>query len=80
MAQYIRNRGLDDTHYKRLICDLIQQAGSARRADIDKLLLDKLPEVLDRQQKANKIKNLLQALKNQKVIEPQGKLWKMSKG
>lgn len=80
MALYIRTRGLDDAHYKSLICDLIKRSGSARRADIDKLLLDKLPEVLDQQQKANKIKNLLQALKNQKVIEPQGKLWKMSKG
>lgn len=80
MALYIRTRGLDDAHYKSLICDLIKRSGSARRADIDKLLLDKLPEVLDQQQKANKIKNLLQALKNQGVIEPQGKLWKMSKG
>ncbi|EMD98949.1 MULTISPECIES: RNA-binding domain-containing protein [Pseudomonadaceae] len=80
MALYIRTRGLDDAHYKSLICDLIKRSGSARRGDIDKLLLDKLPEVLDQQQKANKIKNLLQALKNQKVIEPQGKLWKMSKG
>lgn len=79
LAQYIRNRGIDDTHYKRLICELIQQSGSARRADIDKLLLDKLPDVLDRQQKANKIKNLLQALKNQGVIETKGKLWGMSK-
>ncbi|HCW0489706.1 TPA: putative DNA binding domain-containing protein [Pseudomonas aeruginosa] len=80
MALYIRTRGLDDARYKSLICDLIKRSGSARRGDIDKLLLDKLPEVLDQQQKANKIKNLLQALKNQKVIEPQGKLWKMSKG
>lgn len=79
MARYIRTRGLDDAHYKNLICDLIKRSGSARRADIDKLLLDKLPEVLDQQQKANKIKNLLQALKNQGVIEPQGKLWKISK-
>lgn len=80
MARYIRTRGLDDAHYKGLICDLIKQSGSARRADIDKLLLDKLPEVLDQQQKANKIKNLLQALKNQGVIEAKGKIWQMSKG
>ena len=80
LAQYIRNRGIDDTHYKRLICELIQKSGSAKRIDIDKLLVDKLPEVLDRQQKANKIKNLLQALKIQGVIEVKGKLWQMSKG
>ncbi|WP_397379636.1 RNA-binding domain-containing protein [Pseudomonas sp.] len=79
LAQYILNRGIDDTHYKRLICELIQQSGSAKRSAIDKLLVDKLPDVLDIQQKANKIKNLLQALKKQGVIEPKGKLWQMSK-
>ncbi|AKA27341.1 RNA-binding domain-containing protein [Pseudomonas chlororaphis] len=78
-VQYILNRGFDDDHYKLLIRQLIEKFGSARRADIDKLLLDKLPKVLDRQQKANKIKNLLQALKNQGVIEAKGKLWQMSK-
>ena len=80
LAQYIPNRGIDDTHYKRLICELIQQSGSARRSAIDKLLVDKLPDVLDIQQKAHKIKNLLQSLKKQGVIEPKGKLWQMSKG
>lgn len=80
LAQYILNRGIDDTHYKRLICELIQQSGSAKRSAIDKLLVDKLPDVLDIQQKANKIKNLLQSLKKQGVIEPKGKLWQMSKG
>lgn len=79
-AQYILNRGFDDDHYKCLICQLIEKFGSAKRADIDKLLVDKLPEVLDIQQKANKIKNLLQSLKKQGVIEPKGKLWQMSKG
>ena len=80
LAQYILNRGIDDTHYKRLICELIQQSGSAKRSAIDKLLVDKLPDVLDIQQKAHKIKNLLQSLKKQGVIEPKGKLWQMSKG
>lgn len=78
-AQYILNRGFDDDHYKRLICQLIEKFGAAKRADIDKLLVDKLPDVLNSQQKAHKIKNLLQALKKQGVIEPKGKLWQMSK-
>ena len=78
-AQYILNRGFDDEHYKRLISQLIEKFGTAKRADIDKLLVDKLPDVLNSQQKAHKIKNLLQALKKQGVIEPKGKLWQMSK-
>jgi len=40
---------------------------------IDKLLLDKLPDVLDTKQKSHKIKNLLQSLKNKGLIEPDGK-------
>ena len=42
-------------------------------------LLDKLPDVLDIQQKKNKVKNNLQTLKKQGLIAPEGKLWKMSK-
>lgn len=78
-AEYIRNRGFDDQHYKGLICEYIEKFGEARRADIDRLLLDKLPDVLDERQKANKVRNLLQALKNQGDIVVDGKVWKMSK-
>ncbi|PYE33797.1 ATP-dependent DNA helicase recG-like protein [Idiomarina fontislapidosi] len=78
-AQYIRNRSLGDTHYKRLITEYIERFGQAKRLDIDELLLDKLPDVLTADQKSNKVKNLLQSLKNQGVIEIKGKIWKMSK-
>lgn len=78
-AEYIRNRGFDDQHYKGMICEFIGRFGEARRADIDRLLLDKLPDVLDERQKANKVRNLLQALKNQGDIMVDGKVWRMSK-
>ena len=78
-AEYIRNRGFDDQHYKGMICEFIGRFGEARRADIDRLLLDKLPDVLDERQKANKVRNLLQALKNQGDIVVEGKVWRMSK-
>ncbi len=78
-AEYIRNRGFDDQHYKQLICEYIEKFGSAKRLNINRLLFDKLPDVLDEKQKSNKIKNLLQALKSEGVIKPEGKIWKMSK-
>ncbi|MBF0282032.1 MAG: putative DNA binding domain-containing protein [Zetaproteobacteria bacterium] len=78
-AEYIRNRGFDDGHYKQMICEYIEKFGVARRADINLLLLDKLPDVLDKKQKDHKIKNLLQALKNEGKIEPDGREWRMSK-
>lgn len=78
-AQHTLNRGFDDEHYKRLISQLIEKFGTAKRADIEKLLVDKLPDVLNTRQKAHKIQNLLQAMKKQGIIEPKGKRWQMSK-
>lgn len=78
-AQYIRNRGFDDQHYKQMITEYIEKFGEAKRSDIDHLLVDKLPDVLDESQKSHKIKNLLQSLKNKGVITVEGKVWKMSK-
>lgn len=78
-AQYIRNRGFDDQHYKQLIYEYIERFGKAKRSDIDTLLLDKLPDVLDKTQKNHKVKNLLQALKHEGLIKPEGKSWRISK-
>lgn len=78
-AQYIRNRAFDDQHYKQLIIEYLERFGTAKRLDINKLLLDKLPDVLNASQKDNKVKNLLQALKNEGMIEAKGKSWRMSK-
>lgn len=42
--------------------ELIREHQPVTREDIDRLLLDKLPEVLSEAQKRNKIHNLLNAL------------------
>jgi ATP-dependent DNA helicase RecG len=78
-AQYIRNRAFDDQHYKHLIVEYLEKFKIAKRADINFLLVDKLPEVLTPSQKDHKIKNLLQALKLEGVIAPEGKSWRISK-
>jgi len=59
---YIKNRPFDNKHYKTLILDFIRQFGSASRKDIDSLLMNKLPDVLNEKQKKNKINNLLAEL------------------
>lgn len=61
-ADYIKIRGLKDQHYKDLILELIDKYGSATKEDIDKLLLDILPNVLNTEQKENKVRNLIYAL------------------
>ena len=57
------------------------QAGAwerGKRADFENILMDKLPDILDINQKKNKIKNNLQALKKTGKINNIGKIWKMS--
>jgi ATP-dependent DNA helicase RecG len=61
-ADYIKNRGFKDSHYKDMILEFIDKYGSATKEEIDKLLLDTLPTILEQRQKENKVRNLLYAL------------------
>lgn len=72
-ADYIKQRGFKDSHYKQMILDFIKEYGSASKQDIDKLILDILPKVLDEKQKANKVRNIVYAMsKKDKTIENKG--------
>ena len=78
-ADYIRQRGIDDDYCQKIILDYLNKFGEAKREDLEKVLLDKLPDVLDLAQKRNKVRNNLQKLRLQGMISPTGKIWKMSK-
>ncbi|MDP2303830.1 MAG: putative DNA binding domain-containing protein [Ignavibacteria bacterium] len=78
-ADYIKQRGIDDGYCQKIILEYLNKFGEAKREDFEKVLLDKLPDVLDIQQKKNKIKNNLQSLRKQGLINIKGKIWKMSK-
>lgn len=67
-SEYIHQKGFDDQYYKDLIIKYLSQFKTASRQDIDKLLFEKLPSILDDTKKYNKVKNLLQSLKKQKEI------------
>ncbi len=71
-AGYIRTRGQDDSHYRQLIVDYLENFGEASRKDIRELLMEKLPEVLTAQQKENKIHTLLVGLKRTGQIACRG--------
>ena len=47
-----------------MIISFIKEFGAAGRQDIDKLLLDKLSDMLNEKQKLKKINNLLQEMVN----------------
>ena len=61
-----------------MIIEYFEKFKEAKRADFEKIVLDKLPEFLDIEQRKNKVKNNLQALKKSGKIINVGKIWKMS--
>ncbi len=67
-ADYIRTRAQDDDYYCKLITDYLKKFGRASREEIDKLLLDKLSEALDANQKKTKVANLLTKLRRSGVL------------
>lgn len=71
-ASYIRNRGLDDGYYQTLVMEFLQKYGKATRRELDDLILPKLPDVLDVEQRLNKVRNLLQAMRRSGAIERTG--------
>ena len=75
-AEYIRNKGFDDTFYKNMILEYLLKWKQASRLQIESLLWDKLSNILDDKSKKHKIKNLLQNLrKTNKVELNPGKKW-----
>jgi ATP-dependent DNA helicase RecG len=67
-ADYIRTRAQDDEFYAKLLTDYLEKFGQANRAEINKLLLDKLSDALDDKQKYNKISSLLTRQRRHGVI------------
>lgn len=61
-ARHIRDTGFNNEYYRDYIVKMIAKMQPVSREDIDKALLDKLPEVLTREQKLEKIHNLLTVL------------------
>lgn len=76
-ARYTKDKGFDDNYYKDLIIKYLDQHGKKGRAQINELLLDKLPDALTDKQKTIKVGNLLLALRKAGEIELcEKKLWK----
>lgn len=67
-AEYTDMKGLDDKYYQDLIIEALTQHGKLKRADINKLLLNKLPSILSQEQKLSKIGNMLTKLRRNNII------------
>ena len=68
-ARHIRERGFNKQYYRDAIEALIREHQPIPRSEIDRLLLDKLPEVLSQKQRKAKIHNLMAELVRQRKIE-----------
>lgn len=71
-ADYIRTRAQDDDFYCKLITDYLKKFGKASREEVDKLIMDKLSDALDEEQKKQKISNLLTKLRRRGMIRNDG--------
>jgi ATP-dependent DNA helicase RecG len=71
-ALHILQRGFDHRYYRDLVRDLVREHGPVDRAEIDRLLIGKLPEVLTESQKASKVHNILSHLSRTGVIRNDG--------
>lgn len=84
-ADYIRKRAFDKPYYKKMVEDYVRRFRVATRAELDKLLMEKLSEALSAKQKRNFITNLLQEMRRQKIIQPikgkrgRGSQWELYK-
>ncbi|MDE0070534.1 MAG: hypothetical protein OXO48_12530, partial [Caldilineaceae bacterium] len=72
ISEHILERGFDNRYYRDLILEVILEHGPVSRKDIDKVLLEKLPDRLNLEQKRNKVHNLLQDLRLSGNIANQG--------
>ena len=72
-ATYVLTAGFEDSYYKDLIVKMLREFKQARSQKIYELIRPKLPDALTEAQKSNKMRNLLQQLDRDGIIENVGK-------
>jgi ATP-dependent DNA helicase RecG len=71
-AQYILDKGFEKDFYAMWVLKRLRME-PCKRADLERVLLSKLPEILDTEQKKNKVKNLLAGMSRSLLITADGK-------
>ena len=71
-ADYIRTRAQDDEFYAKLVTDYLEKFGQTTRAEIDRLLVDKLSDALSEEQKDSKNLVFLQTDRKLSAAERKG--------
>ena len=68
-SQYVKNKGFEEDAYRKWIISYLETYKSGKKQDFIKLLKDKLPDTLDDKQKESKVKNILQKMKKEGILE-----------
>lgn len=81
-AEYLHHRAFDDAYYCDLIVEYLKKFGTAKRAKFNRLLEDKLSDLLSPAQKRYKINHLLKRLQREGKIKVDGYgkagVWKLA--
>ncbi len=82
-AAYIKNRTLDKPHYKAMVVSFLEKFGGSKREDLDTFLRDKISDILSKDQKTNRIRNMLQEMRREGILSAEGHgtgaIWKLAK-
>lgn len=83
-AQYVLDKGFEKDFYLMWVLKRLRM-GDCKRAELERVLLSKLPEVLTADQKRNKVKNLLAEMSRESLISVDGKrgpgaVWRLLPG
>lgn len=76
-AEYTKWKGLNDDFYIQMILTALAQHKKLRKKDFDRILLNKLPDILTPDQKSRKISNLLSKLHKQNKITCTKRIWSL---
>lgn len=71
-VEYTRHRAFDKQYYKDMIFAFLRQHGEATPIDLQRLLFDKLSDLLSEKQRRDKVRNLLQEMAREGRIENVG--------
>ncbi len=78
-VDYIRKRSFDKQHFKDMVVSYLEKFEVADRKEIDKLLMDKVSDALNNDQKQLFIRNLLQRMRKEGTIMNTGGKTKQAK-
>ena len=69
--EYTKMKGFDNKYYRDLLLEALKEHGSLSKAEINRLLKNKLPESLSSEQARNRIDSILRGLRKANKIKNQ---------